>query len=308
MARVSVIVPAHDAAAYIGEAIRSVQAQTYADWEVVVVDDASSDDTAGIVERHGDARVRLVRSPSTVGPAGARNLALRHATGELIAFLDADDFWLPEYLARQVGRYEREERAEGSVGIVACNARILAPTGFAEYTYWDQFRRVSPPTLDLLLRRNFIFVSALVPKAVGEEVGWFSTDLFGTEDHDLWIRILECGYRLVLSSDVLAVYRHAPDSVSASLVRMGANNQLTYRRALERGRLTVRQRRIARSELKYNRAMEEVAHAWLERRDSRLGTVARLLRALPVLAWIALSRPGHWRDWLRVLMRRSSRA
>jgi glycosyltransferase involved in cell wall biosynthesis len=292
--RVSVVIPAYDSAAVIGRALRSVQAQTYGDWEVVVADDASSDDTA---ERAAGAGARVVRSQRNLGPAGARNLALGAGSSELVAFLDADDEWLPGYLEAQVARYDAERSRLGpAVGLVACNARVRLADGRAPFTYLDQFRdRCEPLTLERVLRRNCVYISALVPRAVGHEVGWFDAGLFGTEDHDLWIRILETGRRAVLNRDPLAVYSRDGASVSSNIARMAVNNQKTYRAALRRGALPPRARRIARAELRYNRAMEVVASAWFERRP------AALARSLPLAAFVAATRPGHWAEWLRVL-------
>ncbi len=292
MPRVSVIIPAHDAARSIAATLASVLEQTFTSWEVVVCDDASTDATSEVVEGLREPRITLVRSPLNLGPAGARNLALERAGGELVAFLDADDRWLPRYLQAQVDAYDR---AGHDVGLVACDAHVEEAGRRLEGTYLEQFSAVEPLDLDRVLRRNCIFVSALAPRAVVEEVGGFAADLFGTEDHDLWIRILETGRRAVLNREILAVYRRAPGSVSANIARMGANNQGTYSRALARGRLSPRQRRIARSELRYNRAMEAVASAWFDRSPTGM------LRALPSILFVAATRPDHWRDWLRVL-------
>lgn len=296
MPRVSVIVPAHDSAAWIDETLASVAAQTYGDWELIVADDASSDDTAERASRHA-AGVKVVRSESNLGPAGARNLALQHASGELVAFLDADDLWLPGYLECQVARFDAEAARPGpAVGLVACDARLRGPDGDLPGTYLGQFRRaVAPLTLERVLARNCIYVSTLVPAEVGAEVGWFAPELFGTEDHDLWVRILETGRRAVLNDDVLAVYRKGAGSVSSNIARQGANNQKTYRRALDRGRLTRRQARVARRELRYNRAMEAMAAAWFDR------SPGRAVRSLPNMVWVALTRPDHWREWFAVL-------
>ncbi len=204
MPRVSVIIPAYNSAAYLGEAVRSVQQQTYDDWEAIVVDDASGDDTFAVAASFG-GRVRAVRGERNRGPAGARNLALEHASGELIALLDADDAWLPSYLERQVQRLDTERARGRRVGIVACNARV---SGSHQRTFLDHFRGpLEPVTLERVLRGNPIFISALVLRQAGEEAGWFAEELFGTEDHDLWIRILELGYEAVLNHEVLAVYR-----------------------------------------------------------------------------------------------------
>ena len=285
--------PAYNSAAVIDESVGSVLAQSYTDWELIVADDGSTDDTVARLEAHGD-RVRVVRAQRNGGPAAARNLALRHATGELVAFLDADDRWLPHYLETQVARYD----AEPGVGLVACDAYIETPEGRLETTYSQPFRGgVAPITLERILRRNTIFVATLLAREAGEAAGWFSEDLFGTEDHDLWIKVLERGYRAVYTPEPLCVYRRTEGSISLNVARQALNNQKTYRAALARGRLTARQRRIARSELRYNRAMEVVARTALDGDRSP----RRVLESLPLLAWVAATRPRHWGEWLAVL-------
>jgi teichuronic acid biosynthesis glycosyltransferase TuaG len=279
MPRVSVIIPAHNAARFLGQAIESVRAQTYTDWEIVVVDDGSSDGTWELLRAAGP-RVRSLRRERAGGPAVARNLALEHASGELVAFLDADDLLLPRYLESQLAYYEAAvgsrgafrgrtglqrdqaviQHREAAVGLVTCDARILIDEEYAPYTHLQCIPdRYAPITLERLLRRNIIYVTCLVPMAVGEAVGWFDPELFGTEDFGLWIKILEAGFRAVLNEEVLAVYRRTAGSVSSNIASQGLNNRRAYALALERGRLTPRQRRIARVAIRYNRAMEEVA-------------------------------------------------
>jgi succinoglycan biosynthesis protein ExoO len=98
---VSVITPAYKAARYIGQAIESVQAQTLTDWEMIIVDDASPDETAEVVKRYlDDPRIKLIRSERNRGECGARNLALEAAQGEWVAPLDADDWFAPQRLER----------------------------------------------------------------------------------------------------------------------------------------------------------------------------------------------------------------
>ena len=296
MPRVAVIVPAHNAPGEFDETLASIAAQTYTDYELVVADDASSDDTAERAERGG---ARVVRAPANLGPAGARNLALAHSDSELVAFLDADDLWLPTYLERQVAAYDEHATRPGEpVGLIACDARVRRPGGDMARSYLDSLR---PPvheiTLERLVYRNCVFISTLVARDAGEEVGWFEPSLFGTEDHDLWIRILETGRRAVLNREVLVIYRHTPGSVSSNLARMAVNCQGTYGRALDRGRLPTAAARTARRELTYYRAMEATARAWYDR-DPRAA-----LRAVPTLTWVAATRPGHWREWAAALRR-----
>lgn len=291
MPRASVIVPAYRAADSIAGTIASVQAQTYGDWEIIVADDASPDDTAERAERAG---AMVVRGERNQGPAGARNLALRHASGELVAFLDADDEWLPGYLASQVAALDA---AGPGVGLVACDAIVRTAEGDAPYTYLQQFTDpVEPLTLERVLRGCCIYVSALVPRSVGEELGWFDPELFGTEDHDLWVRILERGHRAVLNPEVLAVYHHREGSVSSNLASQGANNQKTYAKALARGRLNPAEQRTARDALRYNVAMEAVAQAWFQRRPGPA------LRRLPTLLQVAATRRDLWGQWARALV------
>jgi glycosyltransferase involved in cell wall biosynthesis len=291
-----VIIPAFNASAVVAEALASVAAQTYGDWEVVVADDGSTDDTAARAAAALPDAV-VVRAESNGGPAAARNLALERASGELVAFLDVDDLWLPRYLERQVARYDDEARLPGPpVGIVACDAQLQ------DGTYMAQFSGPHEPlSLERVLARNRIYVSALVPRDAGEDVGWFAEELFGTEDHDLWIRILETGRAAVLNAEALVAYRVAGGSVSANLGRMAASYQRTLTRALGRGRLTAHQQRIARSELRYYRAMEAVARARFDRQSPPPQRARRLLAELPALLWVAATRADRWRAWAQAL-------
>lgn len=299
--RVSVITPAYNAAQVIGETLASVRAQTFTDWEQVIVDDQSTDDTLAAIERTSgsDPRVRIVTADAKLGPAGARNLAIRHAGGDLLAFLDADDAWAPEYLDRQVARYDAEQARTGDVGIVACNAHLVGPDGRLPGTYRDRFGNADGVTLTQLLQANRIFISALVPRAVLDEVGGFSTETWGSEDHDLWLRIVESGRRVVATDEPLVDYRVSEGSVSSSEGGMARTNQATYRRALARGNLSPTQRGIARRRLRLYRAVEEVARLRDERERTGSIRVTHALRTGGAVAGAALSFPNRWWRWAR---------
>lgn len=299
MPRVSVIIPAHNAAEFLPSALESVEQQTFSDWEIVAVDDGSSDGTWAILERAGD-RVRAFRNDSSVGPAGARNRALAAATGELIVFLDGDDLLLPTYLERQIECFTDATHRGRRVGLVTCDAKLLDGDSYAEHTYLDMVRdRHRPLTLDLVLARNPIYISSLVPTAVGESVGWFDVELFGTEDFGLWLKILERGYEAILNPEPLAVYRRRAGTVSSDIARQGINNRRTYELALDRGRLNRRQRRIARGAIRYNRAMEAVARARFAPGSDR--SLWQLARTVPLLVWVAATNPRWWGQWLTIL-------
>jgi glycosyltransferase involved in cell wall biosynthesis len=301
MPRVSVIIPAHNAAPFIEQTLESVRRQTYRDWEVVVVDDGSSDRTWELLEASGPG-VRSFRRERAGGPAVARNMALDEAGGEFVAFLDADDLLLPRYLESQLARYEEAtQKRLGDVGLVTCDARILIGDEYTPYTHAERIPdRNAPITLDRVLRRNPIYGACLVPTPVGEAVDWFDPELFGTEDFGLWIKILEAGYRAVLNTEVLAVYRRTPGTVSSNIASQGVNNRRAYELALGRGRLTSKQRRIARRAIRYNSAMEEVAVLrFAGARSQNRGL--RRLRSLPLLIWVALSNPRMWWKWIELL-------
>ncbi len=358
MPRVSIVIPAHNAARFLDAAIESVRAQTFSDWEIVVVDDGSRDGTWELLQQAAGPRVHSFRREHAGGPAVARNLALEHATGELVAFLDADDLLLPRYLESQLAYYEAASQsppgrlagggggsggssgrvagggggsggslgrvagggggsggspgrpaggrgasrgARGQVGLVTCDARILIDEQYAPFTHLQYIPdRYAPITLERELRLNVIYGACLVPSAVGADVGWFDPELFGTEDYGLWIKILQAGYRAVLNEEVLAVYRRTAGSVSSNIASQGLNNRRAYTLALRRGSLTARQRRIARRAIRYNRAMEEVALL----RFSGAGrgwAIVRRLHRLPSLAWVALTNPRMWPEWLQLL-------
>lgn len=112
---VSIITPMYKGAAFVGDTIESVQAQTYADWEMIIVDDCSPDDGAGIaVVKHyaeNDPRIILIESKENRGSSGARNIALRAAKGKFVAFLDSDDIWHPNFLEKQLEYMEEKNAA-----------------------------------------------------------------------------------------------------------------------------------------------------------------------------------------------------
>lgn len=138
--RVSAIVAAHNAAAFIGQAVDSVLAQDHGDIELIVVDDASTDGTAEVLQAHADAgRLRLVRLPRNQGVAAARNAGLRAATGEVIAFLDADDLWLPHHVSRALGVLARHP----DIDVVLQNFAVRDLHSGAHLGDWFDLRRAA---------------------------------------------------------------------------------------------------------------------------------------------------------------------
>jgi glycosyltransferase involved in cell wall biosynthesis len=294
MPRVSVIIPAFNAEPYIAEALTSVVAQTYRDWETIVADDGSTDRTVEMAASFG-YRVKVVRSGAKAGPGAARNLAIAHSTCELLAFLDSDDYWLPRFLEEQVALFDATEADGLKVGIVACDAFVLADGGMLRRTYLERPGYRGDINVVRLLGGNPIFTSTVVPRAVVDEVGGFTPGILA-EDHDLWLRIVERGYRVITNPRALAVYRVRGGSASADPGAMARAAQTVVRRALERGSLTPRERRTARRELRRHRAIERIA-------SGRGPSATRYLRVLPLLVRVVLENPRRWLSFARNVVR-----
>jgi len=234
-ALVSVIIPAFNAAANIRQTLNSVLAQTYQEFEVIVVDDGSSDATSAIVEEFvaRDARFQLVRQ-SNAGVGVARNTGIRKARGEYIAPLDADDLWFPEKLEKQVACIEQ---CGNETGLVYCWSTSIDKRGGlvsdCSHTVEGRLRHA------LILRNIVGNGSAPLFSAVAvEKVGLYLTraeqgGAQGCEDWDLYLRIAECfGIRVV--PEYLVAYRHAGSGMSANFDSMAASFAVIMSRARER--------------------------------------------------------------------------
>jgi len=208
---VSVILPVYNGEAWIARAIESVLSQTYQRFELIVVDDGSTDGTRRMIDSFGN-RLRRVEQPNR-GVYAARNLGVRHARGELIAFIDADDVWLPERLALQVPRMERAE-----VGLVFGDALHVRPDG--QRTSLSCFR-VSPPwrgrAASALVRCNFVpTITVLVRRRCLEEIGGFAETEPLSADYLAWFGIA-LRHSIDYVEQPIAHYTVRPGSLSFDL-------------------------------------------------------------------------------------------
>lgn len=208
---VSVVTPAYNADVLVGQAIRSLQAQTFAAWEMLVVDDCSTDNTVAAVEEfaNADARVRLLRSPRNAGPANARNLALKAAQGRYIAFLDSDDLWLPQKLELQLD-------------FMAANAAALSYTAYRRFRGHPEHAGpiiTARPEFDyrsLLKNPGMACLTVMVDR---ERTGDFSMPLVRHEDYALWLSLLRRGLQSRGLNVDLARYRVSEASVTGNKLR-----------------------------------------------------------------------------------------
>ncbi len=211
MPLVSIITPSWNVERLIGETIESVQAQTFGDWELLIADDCSTDQTPAIVGRYAaaDPRIKLIRQPRNGGPALARQAAIDHAQGRYLAFLDSDDLWLPAKLERQLA-FAREVGAPLSYTAFRRIDEAGAVTGRlitvpASLTYQQLLKNTAIATLTALVDRELAG-----PVAMKNEP---------YDDFCLWLSILKPGLTAYGLNEDLARYRVRGQSVSSRPLR-----------------------------------------------------------------------------------------
>lgn len=220
MATVDVIIPAFNAAKYLPTAIESVISQTFGDWQILLVDDGSTDNTAEVVapflNRVG-SRIKYIHQNNRGLPA-ARNTAIRASTSEFLALLDADDVWLPCRLEESLKALADRPQAGLAYGLT----RAMDPEGRPYGSIWAgnsigregkiathiYTRKIELPCPTITFRRRCI-----------DDVGIFDETMSATEDRDLWLRIA-LRYEVAFVPKLLAYYRLSPNSMSADPQRM----------------------------------------------------------------------------------------
>jgi len=217
---VSVVIPTYNRAHLLGGAIQSVLSQTYQDFELIVVDDGSTDDTEEVVRSFSDERLRHIRLEENSRTAAVpRNTGIKIATGEYLAFLDSDDEWLPQKLEKQVKAFEE---ASPKVGIVYTGMWWIRDN---EKTYLP-FSSVIQKEGNIgkeLLKRNFVWGSvALVKKECFNRVGMFDEKLSYGEDCDMWLRVSKYyDFKLIDEPLVAAYYTSSSMSANPTAVSRG---------------------------------------------------------------------------------------
>jgi glycosyltransferase involved in cell wall biosynthesis len=221
MPRVSVIVPAYNAARFLPFSIESVIRQTYGQWELIVVDDGSTDETRELVGSYSQSlgeKLKYVYQSNRGLPA-ARNTGIRNATGDLIALLDADDIWLPNRLDRSVAVMD----GNPEVGLVHGRFEKVDVQGIPIPHLRPTFplKILSGNISDHIYTRgvNLGCPTITFRKACVDQVGWFDETMRATEDRDLWFRIAR-SYRVAFIDEVIAHYRVTPGSMSSDTTRM----------------------------------------------------------------------------------------
>ncbi|MDW5267494.1 MULTISPECIES: glycosyltransferase family A protein [Acidobacteriaceae] len=217
---VSVIIPAYNAAPYIKDTLESVFGQTYKSFQIVVVNDGSPD-TPALEELLLPYRDRIIYiKQENRGLSGARNTGLRAATGSMVALLDADDIWTPDYLEEQT-KYLREHP---EYDLVYCNCRFFGQSIYDGKEYMDVCPSNGEATSAAIIsRRCHVFVSVTARTEVLKRFG-FDESLRSCEDFDCWLRFTAAGHRIGYHRKVLVLYRKHAASLSADLTWMADYN------------------------------------------------------------------------------------
>lgn len=224
---VSIIMPAHNAAKTIVQSIESVLQQSYQQWELLVIDDCSSDETVSLVTSYlqKDTRIKLFHTDKSVGkPYYPRNIGIKNANGRYISFLDSDDLWLPSKLEKQIPLF-----ADKNVAIV--------------FSYYEKFssEQVTEETNRIVKSPGQVsFKSALYGNPIGNLTGAYDTEKVGKvyyenvghEDYVLWLTILKQGFIAKNTNTVEARYRVAEKSVSSNKGKAALWTWNIYRKTL----------------------------------------------------------------------------
>jgi glycosyltransferase involved in cell wall biosynthesis len=237
---VSIIMPCYNGETYIAEAIKSVLGQTVRDFELIVVDDGSTDQSPCVLERYR-GRIRVVRQRNR-GVSTARNVGIEQSRGEFIAFLDADDYWAPEFLQEMVKGMEDPQTAIAYCGwqtVGAVSSKPFVPPDYETADKMHHLLRFASlwPIHAILIRRSSM------PEGLS-----FNPEYPACEDYDLWLRIASF-HRIQLVPRVLAFYRrHSTDQATTDQARVARYNLLVKQRFLSE--FPALKRRISKTQLR----------------------------------------------------------
>ncbi len=234
MPKVSVIIPVYNGEKYIKQTLFSVFEQTFKDFEVILVDDGSQDKTKEILKKY-NKKIRYIYQENK-GTAAARNTGIKAAKGEYIAFLDQDDLWLPQKLEEQVRILDKKPK----VGLVFCGSFLLCEGRLIGFFHAKLGVTSTIPAKDVfnqLIEENFIpTLTVLLRKETFDKLGFLREDLVGTDDHEMWLRVAEYGYRFEAVRKKLAIYRIHPEAQSRRFKNMYQNTAKIYDQLLKRYR------------------------------------------------------------------------
>jgi glycosyltransferase involved in cell wall biosynthesis len=216
MPNVSVIIPTYQRGHIVGQAINSVLAQTYSDYEIIVINDGSQDNTSQVLAQFSEHNIITIHQANQ-GLSAARNAGIRSARGKYIAFLDDDDLWEPQKLEKQIPVLE----ANPHLGLIYSDSLFFSDKyGLFSGSYNTAFPTPNLQVLWTLFRYNYIPVpTVVVRRDCLDKVGLFDETLKSCEDYDLWLRLIE-KFPIYFLNQPLARYRQSPNNLSGNKEQM----------------------------------------------------------------------------------------
>jgi glycosyltransferase involved in cell wall biosynthesis len=297
---VSIVIPAYNSVQYISQTLDSIHAQTFREYEVIVVNDGSDDreELEHLIQSHPLSIIYL--SQENKGVSAARNAAIGIARGEFYAQVDADDQWTPDYLEVQLGFLQ----SDPGVALVYPNATIVGDSAEVDL----QFMTISPSegdvTFESLVRQRCVVMTSVTARLSAiREVGMFDEELRSCEDFDLWLRIAKNGGRIIYHRQALVLYRRHAGSLSSDRVWMTRHLLAVFEKCARTLSLTSSENEALTEQINSNRsllhlfegkrklnmgqanaALEDFARANRQLRSTKLKLVILFLRYLPWLA------------------------
>ncbi|MEW6170798.1 MAG: glycosyltransferase [Candidatus Omnitrophota bacterium] len=235
--KVSVIIPTYNRANYIVETIDSVLAQTYEDFEIIVIDDGSTDNTEDTINKY-NGKIRYFYQENK-GTAAARNFGISKARGEYIAFLDDDDLWLSEKLERQTAILD----ADKQIGFVCSAGYKIDEHNNNKISSWQRNGNANRTTFESLYERNFVYnLTVLIRKRCIEEVGGLDETLIVSQDYDLWLRVAK-KHRFHYINQPLALWRIHKSNLSKNLdIRLHDHFVILNKKEIKQNISSIKQR------------------------------------------------------------------
>ncbi len=220
---VSIIMPSYNTAKYIKDSINSVIEQTYKNWELIIVDDCSSDNTDEVVKQFNDDRIKYFKNETNSGAAVSRNRALKEAKGKWIAFLDSDDLWHKEKLEKQINFMEK-------------NGYIFTYTDYRIQLndVWEPYIITAPNMVNLRKLYNYCYFSTITAMYDRETVGLIQiADIRKNNDYAMWFEIMKKAGKAYRLPECLAYYiKHENSISSGSKLKLIKYHYLLYRQVL----------------------------------------------------------------------------
>ena len=220
MPEVSIITPVFNSSKFLEETITSVLDQTFTDWEWMITDDKSTDNSVEIIQKINDSRIQLILSDKNGGAGHARNLSLKQASGRFITFLDADDFWEPNFLEEMISFMKKENTELAYSNYARCDENLNPVI--------DDFKADKPVTFDNLLKtcRLSLLSSMYDSQKIGKE---YFPEGSKREDHVMWLNLLK---KIPVGKPLpktMAKYRMHASSISRRKTNIMKDQYLVYK-------------------------------------------------------------------------------